>query len=297
MTTISSVSSIQESGLKALAKRYPLISYFALAYALTWIFVIPIMLSQRGLGVINLPDPLLLVFLLVSTYSGPLPAALIMTTLIDGKEGRRQLWRRVFQWRVGLGWYLVLLVGYPLIFLIGLTFYAGAAPWVALIQNWTLVFTFYLPAAAFGIIFPSLGEEPGWRGFALPRLQQQYGPLIGTLILGVLHGLWHLPVYFIPGTILEGPFDITAFAANTGLIVAMSIIWTLFFNNAGQSVFFAMLVHGVSNATSGLIPQLVEDTTGDAWASFKIGVVFALLLILFTRARLGYQQPGETGQQ
>jgi membrane protease YdiL (CAAX protease family) len=177
-----------------------------------------------------------------------------------------------------------------------MTFYSGAALWVALAQNWPLIFTFYLPAAAFGIIFPSLGEEPGWRGFALPRLQQQYGPLVGTLILGVLHGLWHFPVYFIPGTILEGPFNITAFVANTGLVVAMSMIWTWFFNNARQSVFFAMLVHGVSNAASGLIPQLMEDPTGDPWASFKIGAAFALLLILFTRGRLGFQPQGERGQ-
>lgn len=289
MTTISSVASVPESGLKAFAKRHPLTAYFVLAFALMWVFVIPIMLSQRGLGIISLPDALIEVFLLVATFSGPLPAALIMTTLVDGREGRRQLLRRMFQWRVGLGWYLLLLVGYPLIFLAGLSFYSGATPWVALIQNWPLIFTFYLPAAAFGIIFPSLGEEPGWRGFALPRLQKQYGALVGTLILGVLHGLWHLPVYFIPGTILEGPFDLTAFAANTALIIAMTVIWTWFFNHVGQSVFFAMLVHGVSNAASGLIPQLQVDAIGDPWFGFKTGAAFALLLILFTRGRLGYR--------
>lgn len=294
MTTISSVVPAHESGLKAFARRYPLTAYFTLAFALMWVFVIPIMFSQRGLGIISLPEPLIEMFLLVATFSGPLPAALIMTTLIDGREGRRRLLRRMFQWRVGFGWYLLLLVGYPLIFLAGLSFYSGAAPWVALIENWPLIFTFYLPAAAFGIIFPSLGEEPGWRGFALPRLQQQYGPLLGSLILGGLHGLWHLPVYFIPGTILEGPFNIMAFAANTGLIIAMTMIWTWFFNHAGQSVFFAMLVHGVSNAASGLIPQLPIDWPADPWFSFKTGAAFALLLILFTRARLGYRSPHET---
>jgi membrane protease YdiL (CAAX protease family) len=294
MTTISSVASIPESGLRAFAKRHPLIAYFILAFALMWVFVIPIMLSQRGLGIIALPDALIEMLLLVATFSGPLPAALIMTTLIGGREGRRQLIRQMLQWRVGIGWYLLLLIGYPLIFLTGLSFYLGAEPWVALIENWPLLLTFYLPAAAFGIIVPSLGEEPGWRGFALPRLQQRYGPLAGSLILGILHGLWHLPVYFIPGTILEGPFNFTAFVANTCLIVAMTLIWTWFFNHAGQSVFFAMLVHGVSNAASGLIPQLPLDAVSDPWFSFKTGAAFALLLILFTRGRLGYPSEPST---
>ena len=296
MTTISSAASRQESGIKAFAKHHPLTTYFVLAYALTWVFVIPIMLSQRGLGLVSLPDSLLFVFLLVSTYSGPLPAALIMTSILDGREGRRQLWRRVFQWRVGLGWYLLVLAAYPAVFLAGLSVYSGSAPWLALIENWQLILTFYLPAAVIGILFPSLGEEPGWRGFALPRLQQQYGPLIGTLILAVLHGLWHLPVYFIPGAILEGPFDLTQFAANTCLLITLTFFWTWLFNHAGQSVFFAMFVHGVSNATSGLIPMLDIETINDPWFSFKTWAVFVALLILFTRGRLGYQSSDEISQ-
>ena len=102
-------------------KRHPLVSYFTLAYVLTWILVIPIVLSQRGLKFFNLREPLLLAMFMLSTFSGPLPAALIVTTVVDGKSGRQQLWWRMLQWRVGLGWYLLVLVGYPFIFLVGLT--------------------------------------------------------------------------------------------------------------------------------------------------------------------------------
>ena len=104
------------SAILSWMKRHPLAAYFILAYALTWVLVIPIMLSQRGLGIFNLPDGLLFAMLLLSTFSGPLPAALIMTSVIDGRVGRQQLLRRMFQWRVGFGWYLLVLVGYPLIF-------------------------------------------------------------------------------------------------------------------------------------------------------------------------------------
>jgi len=277
------------SGILGWMKNHPLIAYFSLAYALTWVLVIPIVLSQMGLGFIHLPDPLLLVFFIASTFSGPMPAAFIMTSIIDGKPGRQQLWKRMFQWRVGLGWYLLVLIAYPLIFLAGLTFYSGAAPLAALIQKWPLIISYYLPTVAFGIIFPGFGEEPGWRGFALPRLQQQYGPLWGSLILGTLHGLWHLPAYFIRGAILDGPFDPIQFAANTCSIIALTCIWTWLFNHANGSVLFAMFVHGASNAASGLIPRLVVDTTNDPWFGFKVGAVCVLLLIVFTRGRLGYQ--------
>ena len=295
MSTITSIPFTHESKLKSFMKDHPLISYFVMAYIFTWVLVIPITLSQIGLGLFNAPEPLLFILLLASTYSGPLPAALIMVSAIDGKEGRRQLWRRVFQWRVGFGWHLLVLVAYPVVFLAGMSLYSGLTPWVALFEHWQLIFTSYLPVALIGILFPSLGEEPGWRGFALPRLQQKYGPLVGTLILAVLHGLWHLPVYFIPGAILEGPFDLTQFVANTCLLITLTFFWTWLFNNTGQSVFFAMFVHGVSNATSGLIPQLGIEIN-DPWFGFKTWAVVMVLLILLTRGRLGYQSAIETNQ-
>jgi membrane protease YdiL (CAAX protease family) len=287
MTTLTSVSFAQESKLKSFMKSHPLISYFVMAYLFTWVLVIPITLSQMGVGLFEAPEGLLFILLLLSTYSGPLPAALIMTSVLDGKEGRRQLWRRMFQWRVGFRWYLLVLLAYPVVFLAGMSFYAGIAPWVALFENWPLLFTSYLPVALIGILFPGFGEEPGWRGFALPRLQEKYGPLLGTFILALLHGLWHLPVYFIPGAILEGPFDLTQFIANTCLLITLTFFWTWLFNRAGGNIFFAMFVHGVSNATSGLIPQLGIEIP-DPWFGFKTWIIFVIVLILFTRGRLGY---------
>jgi uncharacterized protein len=278
------------TGLSGWMKQHPLPAFFALAYGLTWILVVPIVLSQRGVGLINLPDPLLLVLFLASTFAGPLPAGFIMASVTEGRAGRQQLLRRMFQWKVGAGWYLLVLVAYPILYLAGLSFYLGAAPWTSLVQNWPLMFTFYLPTALFGIILPGLGEEPGWRGFALPRLQRQYGALLGALILGVLHALWHLPVYFIPGSILDGPFSLVGFASNTLAIMALTFVWTWLFNHADGSVFFAMFVHGVSNAASGFLPRLMTNLTlTDPWFGAKVAVAAALIVIVISRGRLGYQ--------
>jgi hypothetical protein len=68
----------------------------------------------------------------------------------------------------------------------------------------------------------------------------------------------------------------------------MTFIWTWLFNHAGQSILFAMFMHGVSNAASGLLPRLIVDTTGDPWFGFKVGAACALIIIVFTRGRLGY---------
>jgi len=294
MTSVAPTLSVGGAGIANWIRRHSLVTYFVLAYVLTWATTLPLVLSQRGLGIVNLPEALLLVLLLLATYIGPLPSAFIVTGIVEGKPGVKQLLRRMGQWRVGIGWYLLVLIAYPLIFLLGASAYMGVAPFTALLQKWPVLFTSYLPTALIGILYPSLGEEPGWRGFALPRLQQQHGPLVGSLILGVLHGFWHFPAYFLPGFILPGRFDPVAFAANTCAIIVMTVTWTWLFNRSNGSVLLIMLVHGASNAVSGLFPQLLPtNTPDDQWFIFKVMGVVALLIIICTRGKLGYRPPVE----
>ncbi len=270
-------------------KRHPLASFFVLAYAFSWVFSIPIMLSQRGLGLFTLPDPLLLVLFLAATFIGPTPAAFIVLGLTEGRPGVVQWLRRMAQWRVGLKWYILVTLGYPLIFLLGLTVPLGAAFWSDLAQKWPLIFSAYLPLIPLGLLYPAIGEEPGWRGFALPRLQVRFGPVLASLILGALHACWHLPAYFIPGAISDTGFSPAVFVGNSLAIVAFSLIWTWLFNNASGSVFFAMFVHATSNANSAFLGQVLPHPLDDPFFGFKVGAVVALLVIVFTRGRLSYK--------
>src|SRR5436305_15278421 len=90
----------RNAGLAGLIRRHPLPAFFAMAYAGAWLFVAPILLSQMALKVLNIPDPLLLGLFIGATYAGPLPAALIVTGLTDGRAGIKNLLRRMVQWRV-----------------------------------------------------------------------------------------------------------------------------------------------------------------------------------------------------
>lgn len=283
----------RDSAIVAWVKKHPLPAYFIWAFGATWLFAMPLAFSQRGLGLFSLPDPVILIMFLLATYVGPAPAAFIVTGISDGKVGVKQLLRRMVQWRVNIRWYLIVILGYPLLFLAGLTVVFGTDPLKNAIQNWPLIFTVYLPLILFGIIYPALGEEPGWRGFALPRLQVMYGPLLASLVLGSLHALWHLPAYLIPGAITDGGFDMNIFVGNSLAIIAATFVWTWLFNNAKASILFAMIVHATSNACAGYIGKILGTAAGNptgaaAYFSFVLFAVVALLVIIFTRGRLSY---------
>src|SRR5690606_25377036 len=115
---------------------------------------------------------------------------------------------RYVQWRAGMQWYLLVLFGPLLALTIGAIPFLGMSILSAFINNAALIASFYLPVLVVGIILGPLWEEPGWRGFALPRLQRQYGPLAGTVTLGLLWSLWHLPA-FLGGWL--GPLTLSTF--------------------------------------------------------------------------------------
>jgi len=148
------------------------------------------------------------------------------------------------------------------------------------------------------ILTASFAEELGWRGFALPRLQQRYGPVLGTVILGTLHGLWHLPAFF---TQILGPFSLPNYAGFLFVAIAATFLYTWIFNHTRGSVLLATLTHGFGDAAGGLVALLIpahlvvsgwaQPVVNGNWQGMNVisfGVC-ALLLIVFTRGRLGYQ--------
>jgi membrane protease YdiL (CAAX protease family) len=291
MSTLTGTLSTQK-GISAFIKSHPLISYFFLAYAGMWIVISPLVMDSFGW--LELSDGLSLLLFVLSSLSGPTVAAYWVTGVLEGKAGMARLLRRTFQVRAGLQWYAVALFVFLAIWLVAYSFLYAGAPIRSLIANPSLLLSAFLPSLIMGLIIPSIGEEPGWRGFALPRLQATYGPIVGTMILGTLHGIWHLPALFTP---LLGPFTVEGFIVFVLTAAAGTFIYTWVFNNTRGSVWMAMVLHASSNAASQLVSSLIpEDValTGwmkvleSGWVNVIVFAAVAVLLISLTRGTLGY---------
>lgn len=197
MTTADNTAPLSDDARQSLLARHPLVFFFLIAYAGSWLIEVPIALSETGTGLLpfTIPRPLLALAIAAATLLGPTLAAFIVTYMTEGRIGIRRLLRRYVLWRVGLRWYLFVLLGIPAIELLGAIIVPGA---LASFQSLTLtlVLTYSVAFVSILILGGPLGEEPGWRGFALPRLQPLHGPLIGSVILGILWALWHLPLFW-----------------------------------------------------------------------------------------------------
>jgi uncharacterized protein len=278
-STIVSRSTTERSN-RGLVARYPLAAYFALAYALSWAILVP-----AGLGLI--PESAGGILSWVAPF-GPAAAAFVVTALIGGGPAVRQLLRRIGQWRVGVGWYLLILVGVPLLELLGAFAVLGSVPLDELSRNWPVILLL-LPTVLYIFVFTGLGEEPGWRGFALPRLQERHGPLLGTSILAVLWALWHLP------NVLFGGYTGLSYTLWAALTVASAFLYTWVYNRTGGSVLIAALLHGAINGGSGIIgARGLLPSFDDALHLHRYGAialafgVVALVLVVTTRGRLAY---------
>jgi uncharacterized protein len=222
-----------------------------------------------------------------------------MTAVTEGRPGIACLLRRMVCWRVGILWYVLALVGLPVTIVLA-TFIRPGAP-ESLDISAERFFLDYLRAfISMVLIGGRLFEEPGWTGFAQPRLQRLCGPLIGGLILGSLWALWHLPGFLIPsqdvtdipprGTVLD--FIVFALAL-VGL--RLIIIWVV--NNTRNSVFMATLVHASWNTfySAALIRLFHSPIVLGSYLNLAIAACpLALALIAATRGRIGYREEVDT---
>lgn len=261
-------------GLRSAARGHPLTLFYVVTLAFSW-WPVPLM------GGSLLPH-------------GPFLAALLVLGLTEGRRGLAELFRRVGKWRVAWYWYLVapgLVIGYLLVAL-ALNLLLGARiAETAHLRSAGVVAGLVLEL----LIVGGLWEEPGWAGYALPRLQgryavRPYGLLMASLHLGALRALWHLPLVMyghIPW------FDAVFFS------VALQFLITWLFNRTRGSVLIVMLAHLTSNVVGGsiMVPLFVGDDDVRFYILF-VAAAFLAALLLVSRGGwgMGRSMDGERGK-
>ncbi|MDA4112042.1 MAG: CPBP family intramembrane metalloprotease, partial [Thaumarchaeota archaeon] len=257
----SAQPTVVPGGLKEGIRSHPLFSFFLMAYAFSLIALIPGILSVWGFLQFNYT-----ISSIASSFAGPALAALIMTYLTEGKAGLITLRDRLKQRRASWKWYLFIFIGIPALLLLGLIVQPGTlGSFQGLTSSLLVTYPVYFFVVYFGVALP---EEIGWRGFALPRMQPRYGPLWGTLLLGVLWSFWHLPRFLAPdqgGGPGTGIFTfLTNFSLFFVLLLALAIIFTWVFNHTGGSIFISNLLHaGIDTPQAVWLPLFVGvSTTG-----------------------------------
>jgi membrane protease YdiL (CAAX protease family) len=247
--------------------RHPLASYYVLACAISWAFQIPLALSAQGL-VDWTPPPGLHFF----GALGPILAAAIVTGVTQGSAGLRDLLRRMARWRVGAKWLLFATFSPAVGFLI------GAAVLSALRGDWSVFSQFGYIAELPRLSWPvawivwtltfGFGEETGWRGFMLPRLQRCRDARSATFILSLLWAFWHVPTFFYNYTL--DPFGLLAFVIS---LTAGAVVLTWLYNSTGGSILVAALWHGALNTA-------VAGAPGEIASFVSACVIFGAITIL-----------------
>jgi len=266
--------------------RIALPCFVVLTFAFTWIawLASAALVTPGNTWLFGLGGPVFLLGVFAPAF-----VALALTAYSEGSDGVARLLRRIGKWELGAGWYL---------FAIG--YMAATKVLAALIHRfimgaWPTFGDTSLPLMLGAILLSTwaqAGEEVGWRGYALPRLAMHLGLGGASMCLGVIWALWHLPLFFLPGSGSNGQSFPIYLLHVTALSVAMS--W-LYWKTEG-SLLLVMLMHASVNNTTGIVPAAVPHAVDPtsfqgslvAWSTVGVSwVVAALLLFRMRRAETG----------
>jgi membrane protease YdiL (CAAX protease family) len=268
-----------ETGKASFIRKYIFVLFLVLTFLISWI---PWFTGNGGVWVF-----------------GPSLAGIIVIAVSKGKEGLRVLIKSLLRANIGIKWWLLAL------------FVPGAIALIAIAVNFLLSsqlpsFTFfkkewYLAPVFFivTIVGGPLGEEIGWRGFALPHLQIKRSPLFASIAVGLIWGIWHLPQFFTPGTVHHtmGISYMPLFVLGE---IALSVVMSWIFNHTGRSLLLGGLIfHNADNFWGVVLTTnatMTSSLNGAAvsidmrlWVlSIIIYAVCAVLLAVFTSGKLGH---------
>lgn len=265
-------------------RRYPTVAFFTLAYAIAWIaWGVDKALGGAAQGLIT-----------VGAF-GPTVAALIVVGVTEGRGGIHAFLGRLRRWQLSGRLYAIALIG-PALLALGAalldTLAGGPAPSLArqvpagvpqaaIVPLLPIVFLF-------GLLFGGpLGGEPGWRGFALPRFLAGFGPWTASTIIGLVWGLWHIPLFEIPGT-SQSALPLGAFVF---WMIGLSYLSTRLYRASDGNLPLMILFHTAINFFAGLLVLPTGTFLSTRPFLFHLGLVWLACLVLTLAARFGRTTP------
>jgi uncharacterized protein len=251
-------------------RRHPVATFFALSYASAWAWWLPLVILQYD----RTPPALGLVLAILGSAMPSTMAIVLVARLHGGAEVRRLL-RRLVMGRVGIFWYaaIIALTALMVVAVWVSTLFGAPAPVVVATVAGTLsIFLFS--------IFPgsAVGEELGWRGFALPRLQGRHSALAASLIVGTIWGTYHFPLFLLGAPnrplALFLPFAISC--------VILSIFYTWMYNGTRGSLLIVVLLHAATNLPLSIVyaPLTLEGHVLPAYWTFNAMLALAAVVLI-----------------
>jgi membrane protease YdiL (CAAX protease family) len=258
-------------------KRSGLILFYVLVFVLAWglaaAFVLFPVQMTAVFGRVTLWNPIVFLTIWLPTLLG-----LLLALVCDGWSGLRELTGRIFRWRVGLRWYVLSTVGVAALALSARYVQAylthTAQPPVLDFASWPHLIWYGVMML---VVDPGpIGEDPGWRGFALPRMLNEFSPWVAATLLGVIWGVWHLPAFYFSGMpqaeLPLGWFMLTC--------VAETVVMSWISISARGAVIPAILVHWAANRFNDL------SAAGAMYCAIA-WTLAAVTIIVATRGRIG----------
>jgi len=261
--------------LKAFIQRHAIAAYFVLAFAISWGTSLVTMGPKffGGVPLERLGDALPS---LIGMMLGPFLSGILLTWIVDGPSGVRTLFTRMRRWKVGGQWWLAALLLFPAVLMIVLLLLTRVRS------------SYFVPGFAFiGIPYGLLAgwfEETGWTGFATPRMQMKFGALATGLLLGFIHGIWHILADYMGSSGAFGVYWFTHFAAMwlVGLM-ALRVI-TIWIYNRTRSLLLAQLTHAsFTGCLITLTPTPIDPANETTWyLAFAVAIWLVATIVIVT---------------
>jgi hypothetical protein len=276
--------------MKTFIRKYQIIIFFALTFIISWF---PWYTGRAA--------EMLII--------GPSLAAFIIVFTIEGKKGLIDLLRQFGRWRARLGLWGIAIFGAAVLFFAGLGVHlllGGESPPFTMIKEELNLIPLYLVLVVLLPFNGPVGEEFGWRGYALPRMQTKYGPLIASLVIGTIWGVWHMPDFFAE----QGAISALAASMGMGFVIpytlgtiANSVYMTWLYNKSKASALIAGIVwHAGIDFWAPIIlseGSLVAAREGTSLPTISLSLYLAVIAVLVfgaivltvaTKGKLGFAE-------